>query len=313
MLMQSWPAYESYTGPLGLQTLTDITGSHYGPNIESSENNGWGQWHRADHEGVGMDRTVATGTGFVGQYSPEVAKIYESAATTPDDLLLFFHHVPYTCKLHDGKTVIQYIYDSHYDGAAQAAQFVDDWTSLKGRIDPALYADVLAAPSIPGRPRHRLARRHHAVLPQTQRHPRRQAAAPVTIPTASKPKTQASPATRVIDVNPWEDASRRQGRLLRCGRTCTAEWTYNGAPAASTLPSNTSTFRAEQRKFTLTINGQPASQMPPGPPMPLCPTPRPHGDNSTRHIIHNVALKPGDAIRIVGNARRSRSCGPRLH
>ena len=37
MLMQSWPAYESYTGPLGLQTLTDITGSHYGPNIESSE------------------------------------------------------------------------------------------------------------------------------------------------------------------------------------------------------------------------------------------------------------------------------------
>ncbi len=42
MLMQSWPAYVHYTGPLGMQTLTDITGSHYGPNIESSENNGWG-------------------------------------------------------------------------------------------------------------------------------------------------------------------------------------------------------------------------------------------------------------------------------
>ena len=68
MLMQTWPAYESYTGPLGLQTLTDITGSHYGPNIESSERNGWGQWHKADHEGVGFDRTVATGTGFAGQY-----------------------------------------------------------------------------------------------------------------------------------------------------------------------------------------------------------------------------------------------------
>ena len=34
MLMQSWPAYVDYTGPLGMQTLTDITGSHYGPNIE---------------------------------------------------------------------------------------------------------------------------------------------------------------------------------------------------------------------------------------------------------------------------------------
>ncbi len=99
MLMQSWPAYEHYTGPLGMQTLTDITGSHYGPNIESSENNGWGQWHRADHEGVGMDRSVATGTGFAGQYPPEVAKMYETAATTPDNLLLFFHHVPYTYKL----------------------------------------------------------------------------------------------------------------------------------------------------------------------------------------------------------------------
>ncbi len=124
MLMQSWPAYENYTGPLGTQTLTDITGSHYGPNIESSEHNGWGQWHRDDHVGVGMDRTVATGTGFVGQYPPEVAKIYESLATTPDNLLLFFHHVPYTYKLHDGKTVIQYIYDSHYEGAEEAARLV---------------------------------------------------------------------------------------------------------------------------------------------------------------------------------------------
>jgi alpha-glucuronidase len=51
MLMQSWPAYVDYTGPLGMQTLTYLTGSHYGPNIESSENNGWGQWHRADHNG----------------------------------------------------------------------------------------------------------------------------------------------------------------------------------------------------------------------------------------------------------------------
>ncbi len=81
MLMQTWPAYVDYTGPLGMQTLTDITGSHYGPNIEASENNGWGQWHRADHEGVGMDRTVATGTGFAGQYPPEVAKTVRETRT----------------------------------------------------------------------------------------------------------------------------------------------------------------------------------------------------------------------------------------
>src|SRR5262249_23539241 len=104
----SWRAYEKYTGFLGTQTLTDITGSHYGPNIESSEGNGWGQWHRADHEGIGMDRSVKTGTGFSGQYRPAVANRYESVATTPDELLLFFHHVPYTHLLHSGTTVIQY-------------------------------------------------------------------------------------------------------------------------------------------------------------------------------------------------------------
>ena len=53
-----WSIYENYTGPLGVGTLTDIIHVHYGPGIESSENNGWGQWHRADDKGIGMDRTV---------------------------------------------------------------------------------------------------------------------------------------------------------------------------------------------------------------------------------------------------------------
>ena len=116
--LESWPTYEHYTGPLGLQTLTDIVGNHYGVAVEASERNGWGQWHRADDKGVGMDRTVKSGTGFIGQYSPTVSQLYESVENCPDDLLLFMHHVPYTHRLHSGKTVIQYIYDSHYDGAA---------------------------------------------------------------------------------------------------------------------------------------------------------------------------------------------------
>src|ERR1019366_6728850 len=83
MLMSSWRTYENYTGQLGLQTLTDITGNHYSVNVEASERNGWGQWHRADKQGVGMDRTVATGTGYVGQYSPAVARVYESLENCP--------------------------------------------------------------------------------------------------------------------------------------------------------------------------------------------------------------------------------------
>ncbi len=125
MQMSSWRTYENYTGPLGLQTLTDITGNHYGVSVEASENNGWGQWHRADAQGVGMDRTPA-GTGFTSQYRPAVGKMFEQLETCPDDLLLFFHHVPYTYVLHSGKTVIQSIYDSHYLGAGEVPRYVDD-------------------------------------------------------------------------------------------------------------------------------------------------------------------------------------------
>lgn len=53
MSMQSWEAYENYTGNLGLQTLTDILFTHYGPNPASQDGNGWGQWTRADRNGIG--------------------------------------------------------------------------------------------------------------------------------------------------------------------------------------------------------------------------------------------------------------------
>jgi alpha-glucuronidase len=144
MQLNSWNVYESYTGPLGAGTLTNITGNHYDPAPESSEKNGWGQWHRADHEGIGMDRTVATGTGFIGQYPPAMQKRYESLALCPDDLLLFFHHVPYTYRLHSGKSVIQHIYDSHYDGAARAEDFISQWKTLRKRIDEDRYGEGLA-------------------------------------------------------------------------------------------------------------------------------------------------------------------------
>jgi alpha-glucuronidase len=144
MQLTSWHAYESYTGPLGAGTLTNILGSHYGPGIESSEGNGWGQWHRADHQGIGMDRTLSTGTHFIGQYPLAVQALYETLSNCPDELLLFFHHVPYTHVLHSGKTVIQHIYDSHYEGAETVGEYVRQWKLLKGRVDEERYTTVLA-------------------------------------------------------------------------------------------------------------------------------------------------------------------------
>ncbi|KAH8812874.1 alpha-glucuronidase [Xylogone sp. PMI_703] len=133
--MESWPTYENYTGNLGIQTLCDILYTHYGPSPGSQDGNGWGQWTRADAEGIGMDRTVATGTGNTGQYPAEVGAMFENIHTTPDDLLLWFHHVPYTYRLNSGKTVIQHFYDAHYTGAETAHTFPTQWEALKGLID----------------------------------------------------------------------------------------------------------------------------------------------------------------------------------
>jgi alpha-glucuronidase len=93
---------------------------------------------------MGMDRTVATGTGFIGQYPSAVQKIYEPLSVCPDELLLFFHHVAYTYVLHSGQTVIQHIYDSHYQGAEQAQDFIRQWKNLAGHIDGERYRDILA-------------------------------------------------------------------------------------------------------------------------------------------------------------------------
>ncbi|KAJ7245838.1 glycoside hydrolase superfamily [Mycena rebaudengoi] len=143
MSMASWPAYENYSGNLGEQTLNDILYTHFGPNPQTLDNTVWGQWTRADHTGIGMDRTVSNGTGFSGQYPPEVAAMYENIETTPDNLLLWFHHVNYTQRLKSGKTVIQHFYDAHYEGAETAQKFVAMWQSLKGKIDDERFEDVL--------------------------------------------------------------------------------------------------------------------------------------------------------------------------
>ena len=109
--LHSYKAFENYTGPLGVGTLTDIHTSKYGPNIMCAEHDGWGQWNRADHKGIGNDRTVSglrakRGTGFIGQYNYEVMKMYESLETCPENVLLFMHHANYNHVLKSGLFLI---------------------------------------------------------------------------------------------------------------------------------------------------------------------------------------------------------------
>ena len=141
LLAGSWLLYEQYTAPLGVGFMVR-PGHHYGPDVDGYEYTPWGTYHFADRDGIGVDRTVATGTGFAGLYPEPWASLYESAETCPDELLLFFHHVPYTHRLHSGKTVIQHIYDSRADAFEQVLTLRPRWQQLEGRVPAALHARV---------------------------------------------------------------------------------------------------------------------------------------------------------------------------
>ncbi|WP_242607916.1 alpha-glucuronidase [Xylanimonas ulmi] len=130
ILDQSWETYEMYTAPLGVCFMVQ-PGSHYGPSPDGYEYSPWGTYHFADRDGVGVDRTRATGSGYTGQYPAPWSDVYESLDTCPDELLLFFHHVPYSHVLHSGKTVVQHVYDTHFEGLERVLEAARRWTEAQ--------------------------------------------------------------------------------------------------------------------------------------------------------------------------------------
>lgn len=142
ILMSSWETYEKYTSPLGIGWMVS-PGHHYGPDVDGYEFSPWGTYHRADCNGIGIDRTLESGTGYAGQYNEPLKSLYNNLETCPDELLLFFHHVSYKYVLKSGKTVIQHIYDTHFDGFEKVDKFIDKWRELEGIIDGNIYVQVL--------------------------------------------------------------------------------------------------------------------------------------------------------------------------
>ena len=298
MLLPSWRYYEEYTGPLGIGTLTNIIGAHYGPGVASAERNGWGQWFRADHEGVGMDRTIATGTGFIGQYPPQVARIYESLQTCPDNLLLFMHHVPYTHRLHSGTTVIQYIYDSHYDGVEGAKTLLRQWQSLRALVDSERFEKALALqqyqvgnaivwrdavtkwfykmsgiPDAKGRVGH--------------------------YPDRIEAEDMQLDGYTPIDITPWETASGGKAVVCRDRASCKATVTLRRSSGKYEIAVQYFDERHGSSTYTLLLNQKAIAHW--AGDNNTFPTDRLDGSTSTRFTVHGVVLHPGDVLTIEGH------------
>ena len=141
ILMNSWKAYEMYNAPLGIGWMVNPA-YHYGPNVDGYEYDRWGTYHRADHAGIGVDRSH-NGTGYAGLYEEPNASMYDSPESCPDELLLFFHHMPYEHKLHSGKTVIQHIYDTHFEGVELVDEMVKRFEGLEGKLPDKAFGRML--------------------------------------------------------------------------------------------------------------------------------------------------------------------------
>jgi alpha-glucuronidase len=298
--VDSWRVYEQYTGPLGMGTLTNILGIHYGPGIESAERNGWGPWFRADSKGIGMDRTVATGTGYIGQYPPQLAKIYESVDTCPDSLLLFMHHVGYDHMLQEGKTVVQHIYDAHYDGAATAGTYPRRWRNLRGLIDDQRYYQTLAlfeyeaGHAVVWRDAVTAWFQHISGIPD-------KLGRVGIYPDRIEAESMQSDGYSTVDVTPWETASA--GKAVICNRSAPCTLTTRPGRRAGVYSIAVQYFDLQpgSAQYELLLNGKSLvhwvadATLP-----PAAVDPHLDGSTSTRFTVSDVHLRPGDTVTLRG-------------
>lgn len=141
IMMSSNETYRHYTAPLGVGFMV-VPHYHYGVSVNGYEYDKWGTYHFADRNGVGVDRTQETGTGFTAMYAPTIAAKLEDLATTPLELTLFFHHVAYDQQLSNGKTLIQTIYDTHFSGFDMTTTYMNDWAALQDDLPNDLFSVV---------------------------------------------------------------------------------------------------------------------------------------------------------------------------
>jgi alpha-glucuronidase len=126
----------SYMTPIGLHHMM-YAGHHYGPGPWVSR--GRQDWtsvyfHRADSIGIGFERTTK-GSNAVSQYFPEVRNTFEKIESCPENLLLWFHYVPWDYKMKSGRTLWNELCFKYNDGVNSVRDMENQWSKLEKYID----------------------------------------------------------------------------------------------------------------------------------------------------------------------------------
>ncbi len=144
MMMGSHQAAVDYMTPLGLTHLMG-TSHHYGPApwVNDLEREDWNPtyFHRAEKGGIGFDRTPK-GSNATSQYHPKVAAAFANAKKTPEDFLLWFHHLPWDYRVSSGRTLWDEIVYRYTHGVEVVSQMRRTWAGLERFVDPERFAQI---------------------------------------------------------------------------------------------------------------------------------------------------------------------------
>ncbi len=143
MMMASREAVVHYMTPLGLHHLM-ARDHHYGPGPWVT--GGRADWtsvyyHRADREGIGFDRTE-TGSNAVSHYCPPYRDQLARLETCPENLLLWFHHVPWNYRMRSGRTLWDELCLTYQQGVDEVRQMQRTWNSLIDLVDRERFVHV---------------------------------------------------------------------------------------------------------------------------------------------------------------------------
>ena len=126
-----------YMTPLGLELIMAHS-THMGPGpwdvIGPREDWKAPYYHHAGTDGIGFDR-ISTGSNNVAQYKPPLKEQFEDVAKTPEDYLLWFHHLPWDYRTKSGRSLWDELVARYQRGVDEVAQMQTSWASLAPYVD----------------------------------------------------------------------------------------------------------------------------------------------------------------------------------
>ena len=145
LMLDSREACVNYMMPLGIHHIF-AGGHHYGPEPWYQPQGVRADWtppyyHRADSIGLGFDRTLK-GSANVKQYPEDLCRLYNDINTCPENLLAWFHHVPWDRRMKSGRTFWEELCHKYDEGVRDTRRFLAVWDAMQPFVDRQRFDEV---------------------------------------------------------------------------------------------------------------------------------------------------------------------------